>query len=141
MDAHSEHAPLVGVPVDLDAVRRTLRAHGVVFALVFGSSVTGRAHARSDVDLAVWGRAAINEWRLVGALPDVVDVLDLARAPDGLVGRVAMTGLVMLDDDPPSRIRWQAAARKRYLDEAIRRRQFRQDFVRAHSSAQVRADG
>ena len=31
-----------------------------------------------------------------------------------------------------ARIRWQADTRKRYLDEAIRREQFRRDFVRAH---------
>lgn len=129
------------VPVDLDAARRTLRAHGVSFALLFGSHATGHAHAGSDVDLAVWGHDTIDEWRLVGALPDTVDLLDLARAPESLAGRVAMTGLVILDDDPRARIRWQAAARKRYLDEAVRRRRFRQDFVRAHGRTQVQAHG
>lgn len=129
------------VPVDLDAVRRTLRGHGVSFALLFGSYATGRAHAGSDVDLAVWGAGTIDEWQLVGTLPDTVDLLDLARAPENLAGRVAMTGLVVLDDDPPARIRWQATTRKRHLDETIRRRRFRQDFVRAHGRTQVQAHG
>lgn len=141
MDAQSRGAPRVDVPVDLDAVRRTLRAHGVVFALLFGSHATGPGHIGSDVDLAVWAHDTVDEWQLVGALPDAVDLLDLAHAPEALVGRVAVTGLVVLDDDPPTRIRWQAAARKRYLDEAGRRRRFRQDFVRAHRDAQEGAHG
>lgn len=129
------------LPVDLDAVRRTLRAHGVGFALLFGSHASGTARPGSDVDVAVWSDQPIDRWRLDGALPDAVDLLDLTSAPDGLVGRVAMTGLVVLDDDPPARVRWQADRRKRYLDEAFRRRQFRRDFVRAHRRPPARAHG
>lgn len=46
--------------------------------------------------------------------------------------RVAMTGVVRLDDDPVRRIRWVAATRKRHLDERPRRERFRQDFIAAH---------
>lgn len=120
------------LPLDLDAVRTTLRKYGVVFALLYGSHAAGTARDGSDVDLAVWGGQPIDDWRLRGALPDSVDLLDLTRAPDGLAGRVAMTGTVVLDDDPPRRIRWQADTRKRHLDESFRRDRFRQDFVRAH---------
>jgi len=122
----------VDLPVDLDAVRATLRAHGVVFALVFGSRAAGTAREGSDVDLAVWADRDLDEWRLRGELPEIVDLLDLRRASEGLAGRVAMTGTPVLDDNPPVRIRWQAETRKRYLDEAVRREQFRRDFVRAH---------
>lgn len=121
-------------PLDLDDVRGVLRDHGVVFALIFGSHATGRAHAASDVDVAVWADEPVDDWRLRGALPDLVDLVDLARAPEGLAGRVAMTGVVVLDDDPPRRIRWQAETRKRHLDEAFRRERFRRDFVAAHGS-------
>lgn len=119
------------MPVDLDALRQTLRHHGVVFALVFGSYAAGTAGADSDVDLAVWSRQPI-DWSLRGALPDVIDLVDLRTAPSGLVGRVAMTGIVVLDDEPTQRIRWQAQTRKQHLDERFRREQFRRDFVRAH---------
>lgn len=122
----------VDLPVDLEAVRATLREHGVVFALVFGSHARGAANDGSDVDLAVWAQRPIDEWRLRGALPDAVDLLDLNHAPAGLAGRVALHGRVVLDDDPPARIRWQADTRKHHLDEAFRRERFRQDFVRAH---------
>ncbi|MDN5860805.1 MAG: nucleotidyltransferase domain-containing protein [Pseudonocardia sp.] len=120
------------LPIHLEAVVRTLRAHGVVFALVFGSHATGTARPESDVDLAVWPGGDLDEWRLDGELPDVVDLLDLRSAPEGLAGRVALTGVVVLDDDPPARIRWQADTRKRHLDEAYRRDRFLADFVRAH---------
>lgn len=120
------------LPVDLDAVRAVLRSHGVVFALVFGSHADATARAGSDIDLAVWGAPGVDDWRLRGELPDIVDLLDLRTAPDGLAGRVAVTGVPVLDDDPPARIRWQADTRKRHLDEAFRRDRFRQDFVRAH---------
>jgi len=120
------------LPLDVEALRRTLRAHGVVFALVFGSHAAGTPRADADVDLAVWAERDIDDWRLRGELPDRVDLLDLRRAPEGLAGRVAMTGVVVLDDDPARRIRWQADTRKRHLDEALRRDRFRRDFVRAH---------
>jgi uncharacterized protein len=122
----------VDLPVDLDAMREVLRGHGVVFALVFGSHADGRARPDSDVDLAVWTDVELDEWRLRGELPEAVDLLDLRRAPDGLAGRVAMTGVVVLDDDPPARIRWLADTRKRHLDESVRRERFRRDFVHAH---------
>lgn len=118
--------------MDLDGVRATLRDHGVVFALLFGSHVSGHVRETSDVDLAVWSPSPIDLWGLRAALPDEVDLLDLTTAPDGLTGRVAMTGVVVLDDDPPVRIRWQADTRKRHLDEAFRRERFRRDFARAH---------
>lgn len=120
------------LPLDLDDVRGVLRDHGVVFALLFGSHATGQAHGGSDVDIAVWADGPVDDWRLRGALPDAVDLVDLTGAPEGLAGRVAMTGVVVLDDDPPRRIRWQAETRKRHLDEAFRRERFRRDFVAAH---------
>lgn len=118
--------------MDLDALRRTLREHGVVFALVFGSHAEQRSGPGSDVDLAVWADTQIDEWALRGALPGIIDLVDLRIAPAGLAGRVALTGIVVLDDDPPRRIRWQADTRKRHLDEAFRRDRFRRDFVAAH---------
>lgn len=120
------------LPIDVEALRRVLRDHGVAFALVFGSHADGTAGPNSDVDLAVWSEQPLDEWRLRGELPDLVDLVDLRRAPAGLAGRVALTGEVVLDDDPVQRIRWQADTRKRHLDEAFRRDRFERDFVAAH---------
>lgn len=120
------------LPIDLVHVQKVLRRHGVTFAFVFGSQAEGRAREDSDVDLAVWGGDHLDDWRLRGELPAGVDLVDLRRAPEGLAGRVALLGQIVLDDDPVQRIRWQAATRKRYLDEVFRREAFRRDFVRAH---------
>jgi predicted nucleotidyltransferase len=120
------------LPIDLQELRRVLRRHGVRFALVHGSQASGTAGPASDVDLGVWAETPVDLWALAGDLPEVVDLVDLRRAPEGLAGRIALTGVVVLDDDPAGRVRWQADTRKRYLDEAPRREAFRRDFVRAH---------
>jgi hypothetical protein len=125
--------PDVDLPVDLDEVRRVLRRYGAVFALVFGSRALGTARPDSDTDIEFWAPSMVTDWSLWAEFPDSIDILDLNRAPDYLTGRVALHGLVILDDDPARRIRWQADTRKRYLDEAWRRRQFRRDFVAAHA--------
>jgi uncharacterized protein len=120
------------LPVDLAELQGVLRRHGVRFAVVFGSHADGTAREDSDLDLAVWADQPLDDWRLRGALPDIVDLTDLRRAPEPLAGRIALTGQVVLDDDPVQRIRWQASTRKRHLDEAFRRERFRRDFVQAH---------
>ena len=120
------------LPIDADALRAVLRSHGVVFALLIGSRAAGTATPSSDVDVAVWAPTPVETWRLRGELPDLVDLVDLATAPEWLAGRAAMTGHVLLDDDPVQRIRWQAGTRKRHLDESDRRDRFRRDFVAAH---------
>lgn len=86
--------------LNLANVQRVLREHGVVFALVFGSRARGQAIAGSDVDLAVWGRATLDLWALSGALPPVIDLVDLGAVPEGLAGRIALEGIVVLDDAP-----------------------------------------
>lgn len=128
----SRYPAAMELPFDLDDLRGLLRQHGIAFAVVFGSHSEGRARAESDVDLAVWSPGTIDEWRLRSELPEPIDLVNIHGAPEGLAGRIALTGVVVLDDDPPRRIRWQAQTRKRYLDEAGRRERFRRDFVAAH---------
>lgn len=70
----------------------------------------------------------VDLWVLGGQLPGKVDVLDPRTVPENLAGRVAMEGLIVLDDDPAARVRWLAETRKRYLDETPRRAQFMKDF-------------
>lgn len=123
---------MVQLDLDLTDLTATLRRHGVAFALVFGSVAEGRSTDRSDIDLAVWGPTRIDRWSLGAALPTTIDLTLLEEAPDWLAGRVAMTGVVILDDDPAARVRWQAQTRKRYLDEAPRRLAFQRDFTQAH---------
>lgn len=119
----------------VEQAARVLESAGVHFALLFGSRAEGRARPDSDVDIAYWGPPGLDEWDLRAQLPGVVDLVDLRRAPDQLAGRISLTGIVIVDADPPARVHWQADTRKRHLDEEFRRRQFRRDFVRAHGGA------
>jgi hypothetical protein len=52
-----------------------------------------------------------------------LDDLDLDRVPLAVIGRIALDRVLIFDDDPPCRVRWQADTRRRYVDEAWRRQQ------------------
>lgn len=116
--------------VALHEVLAALRAAEVVFAFAFGSRLPG-AHppprADSDLDVGAWFGREVASWEV--AVPDVVDLLVLDSAPLELAGRVAQWGVLLLDDDPPARVRWQALTRRVYLDEQPRVEQARRDFV------------
>lgn len=116
---------------DVAEVADALGRAGVDFALLFGSRADGRATAHSDVDVGYWGPEDIDVWDLRAAVPEHVDLVDLRTAPDYLAGRIACTGVVIVDHDPPARVRWQAETRKRHLDEQFRRERFHADFARA----------
>ena len=101
-----------------------LREAGARFAFVFGSHVEGTAGATSDLDVAAWwGHDVPNAWDVL--VPAGVDLLVLDGAPLWLRGRVALDGELLFDDDPPTRVAWQADTRCMYLDELpqLRRRQ------------------
>lgn len=116
------------------AARQALRAACARFAFVHGSVADGTARAGSDLDVAAWwGSDAPAPWEV--ELGDGVDLLVLDDAPLELAGRVALHGLLLLDEDPPARVRWVATTRKIYLDELPRLRRAQQDFLAA------RADG
>lgn len=106
--------------VTLDSVSAALRAGGAVFAYLHGSRVAGTHRPGSDVDVAAWFGQPTRPWNV--DLPATVDLLVLDDAGLELAGRVAQHGILILDDDPPARVAWQAETSKRYLDEAHRRR-------------------
>ncbi|WP_216826327.1 nucleotidyltransferase domain-containing protein [Euzebya pacifica] len=106
--------------VTLDSVSAALRAGGAVFAYLHGSRVAGTHRPGSDVDVAAWFGQPTRPWNV--ELPATVDLLVLDDAGLELAGRVAQHGILILDDDPPARVAWQAETSKRYLDEAHRRR-------------------
>jgi predicted nucleotidyltransferase len=104
-----------------DSVVRALRGAGARFAFVWGSRARGTARRESDLDVAAWwGAKPPASWDV--PLPSGVDLLVLDSAPIELAGRVALDGEILFDDDPPARVRWQANARKIFLDEEERQR-------------------
>ena len=106
--------------LSLPDLRAALRRAGAVFAFVHGSRVGGRHAPDSDLDVAALFPEPVASWEV--ALPAQVDLLVLNDAGLELAGRVAQHGLLLLDDDPPARVAWQADRAKRYLADAPRRR-------------------
>lgn len=105
----------------VERLRAVLRNAGAMFAFVHGSRASGGHRADSDLDIAAWFGRQVAAWEI--ELPSGVDLLVLDDAPLELAGRIANAGILLLDDDPPRRIDWQADRAKRYLDEAPRRRE------------------
>lgn len=113
-----------------DAVA-ALRAAGARFALVHGSRAAGGSpRPDSDLDVAAWWPGLAPASFEVD-LPDGVDLLVLNDAPLELAGRVAMHGELLLDDDPPARVRWIATTRKIYADELPRITRAHREFLAA----------
>ena len=128
--ALTPHVRLDAVIDVLSATAAELRRAGARFAFVHGSQVTVTARDVSDVDVAAWW--AIDAPQSFDVLlPPRVDLLVLNHAPLELAGRVAMTGQVLFDDDPPARVRWLATTRKIYADERPRLRRSDQEFAEA----------
>jgi hypothetical protein len=60
-----------------------------------------------------------------------VDLVVLDGAPLEIVGRIALRGELLFDDDPVARVRWVATTRKIYLDELPRIERSRREFLEA----------
>jgi len=107
-----------------DDVRTALRRAGASFGFLHGSRAEGTHRSGSDVDVAAWWvKHAPPKFEV--ELPAGVDLLVLNGAPLELAGRVAASGMLLFDDDPPARVRWVAMTRKIYFDEQPR-------MLRAH---------
>lgn len=116
--------------VDSNDLVEPLRRAGARFGYVHGSRSAGRPSVGSDLDLAAWfGDPSVDGLTVASALPGTVDLLVLDCAPLELAGRVAMTGRLLFDDDPPGRVRWEAVTRKMWLDERPRMEVARRIFV------------
>lgn len=122
-----------GVSADregLSTVVALLRDHGASFAYLHGSRARGDHRTGSDTDVAAWwSRDAPQRFDVL--LPPGVDLLVLNGAPLMLAGRVAAHGILVLDDDPVARVRWEAITRKVYFDELPRMERADRDFARA----------
>lgn len=117
--------------VDADRLVAVLREAGARFAFVHGSRVSGTQREASDLDVAAWFGGTSSPWSL--DLPEAVDVVALDALPLGVAGRIALHGLLLFEDDPVARVRWQADTRLRYLDERWQREANQRDFLAAHA--------
>lgn len=102
---------------ELDLVIAALRDAGARFAFLHGSRAEGTARPESDLDVAAWWGSPDPPAPWDVRLPDAVDLTVLDEAPLWLAGRVALDGRLLFDDDPRSRVAWQADTRLHWLDE------------------------
>jgi len=110
----------------LDPVRRVLEGDArIAYALVFGSSARGTAHARSDLDLAIGLRPGrppdVREIgslvaRLESAAGRPVDLVLLDEVGPALAYRVFRDGRVLLERDRSALVERKARAILEYLD-------------------------
>lgn len=105
-----------------------LRHAGARFAYLHGSRVSGQYRPDSDIDIAAYfGGQPPNAFDIL--MPPGVDLLVLDHAPLELAGRVAAHGRLLFDDDPVSRVRWEATTRKIYFDELPRITRAHREFA------------
>jgi predicted nucleotidyltransferase len=114
----------MGAETEATDLARIARAHGIVLLLQFGSSVAGRTHARSDVDLGVLLDAAPRTLRehselehdLQRLFPDrAVDLAILNRA-DPLFLKKVVEACRLLYGSPRDLHRLKMYAFKRHQD-------------------------
>ena len=105
-----------------------LRNAGARFAYLHGSRASGQYRPDSDIDIAAYfGGQPPNAFDIL--MPPGVDLLVLDHAPLELAGRVAARGRLLFDDDPVTRVRWEATTRKIYFDELPRITRAHREFA------------
>jgi predicted nucleotidyltransferase len=98
----------------------------VVAAYLYGSVARGTAGPRSDIDVGVLlgapppptleGHLFDYEGELERALRRPVQLVILNMAPADLIHRILRDGRILLDRDPPARIRFEVRSRNEYFD-------------------------
>ena len=106
-----------------------LRDAGARFAYLHGSRAVGNFRPDSDIDIAAYFGGGQPPQAFDILMPPGVDLLVLDRAPLELAGRVAVGGKLVFDDDPVSRVRWEATTRKIYFDEFSRITRAHREFA------------
>jgi uncharacterized protein len=105
-----------------------LRRAGARFAYLHGSRARGQYRPDSDIDIAAYfGGQPPNAFDVL--MPPQVDLLVLDHAPLELAGRIALGGKLLFEDDPVSRVRWEATTRKIYFDELPRITRAHREFA------------
>jgi predicted nucleotidyltransferase len=114
----------------------------VLFAYLFGSVVSDRAHIDSDVDVAVYLEAGVSSDRfldlsleLVRRLSEAsgvgrIDILVLNEASLPILGRVVRGRAVLYSRDEPARVRFESRTLREFFDYEFHARPLDQKFLR-----------
>ena len=93
--------------VEIQLIQRTLRRHGgLEMAVVFGSVAQGKAHADSDLDIAVQAARPLSSQQMMALISDLaeatgrpVDLIDLRTVGEPLLGQILGHGCRLLDSE------------------------------------------
>lgn len=128
---------------------------GVLVAFLFGSQLTNRTWAESDLDVAVrWDSKLDSTGRhrgtlsLIAALTDALgplgeraDIVDLDRVDSAVAFRAVRDGVCAYDVSKSERVRVIVDVIRRYDDDAPRRELFRRAALRAAQGSREAARG
>lgn len=106
-----------------------LKAAGARFAYLHGSRAGGEHRPDSDIDIAAYFGGGHPPQAFDILMPPGVDLMVLDHAPLELAGRVAVSGRLLFEEDPVSRVRWEATTRKIYFDELPRISRAHREFA------------
>jgi predicted nucleotidyltransferase len=120
------------------SARRAFQGTSVVFAYLFGSIATRRAHAGSDVDVAVYLEQPDDPIESSLNLADrlskesgvgQLDILVLNQAPLPVLARVIRERLVLYSRDEPARVRFESRSLREFFDFEIHARPLDDKFL------------
>ena len=128
----------------METICRAVAPHasGIACVYLFGSRARGEAGAGSDIDLGVLyseepaptlaglGREVADA--VTEATGHEADVVVLNRASPDLVHRVLRDGLLVLENDPSARVRFEVRSRAEYLDLLPYLREYRRSGGSSH---------
>lgn len=103
---------------------------------MYGSRAAGQHRPDSDIDIAAYfgGGQPPNAFDIL--MPPGMDLLVLDHAPLELARRVAVGGKLLFENDPVSRVRWEATTRKIYFDELPRITRAHREFAASVTGTQ-----
>ncbi len=96
---------------------------GIQLVILFGSTVKGQKHRRSDLDLAILGDQPLDMVELTNHVITLthvndVDVIDLKRASPLLAMEVARSGRLLYEESPGRYAEFCSLAQRRFVDTA-----------------------
>lgn len=102
--------------MNLNLIRRIAKKYQLKLLVIFGSSVRGGIHQKSDIDLAFYPSKSVDEEKLYGEFVQVlkredIDLVNLATTQDHLVRfEVLNTGKVLYEAEKgiKSKMEWQS---------------------------------
>lgn len=104
-------------------LKKIAEKYGIDMLVLFGSQATGKTHPKSDVDIAVLGRAKFDIYRLMIELYEIfkrsdVEVVDLSSVSPTLMRAVARDGKLIYEKNPGSFLKWKIYTGKIWMETA-----------------------